>query len=138
VTRARGRRQRWAQARRGHAGKGLSWISGRGDFRADGFVATGAGFAQGFEGLRGGEQRRGIDFGDGAATREGHEMAAAEMVSGISGDGQDIKVSESKRNDAWTLPPSFSMGARTASRRVLRVLHQTGPGFLGVADLMTE
>ena len=61
---ARGTGSRWSGSA---AGGGAS--SG---FRGDGFVAAGTGLAQGFDGLRGGEERRGLNPGDGAATGEGH------------------------------------------------------------------
>jgi len=52
------------------------------------------------------------------------------------GDGQDIKVPKAK-NDAWTLPPSFSMEHGRLPGGPAGFASD-GPGFLGVADLMTE
>jgi len=108
-----------------------------GGIRDDGFVTAGTGFAQGFEGLRAGEQRGGIDFGDGTATGEGHGNGCGGDGVWHFGDGQDIKFTESEERGVDLAAELFDGGA-DGFQAVLRVLHQTGPGFLGVTDLVTK
>ncbi len=111
--------------------------SAGGGIGSNGFVTAGTGFTQSFDGLRGGEERRGLDIGYSAATGKGHGDGCGGNGVWHFGDGENIEGAEGEEGRV-DLAAKFFDGSANGFETVLGVLHEAGPGFLGVADLMTE
>ena len=100
-------------------------------------VAASAGFAQGFDGLSGGEKKCGLDVSHGTASGESDGDGRGGDVVWKFSDGQDVEGAESEER-GMDLAAKLFDGRAHRFQAVLGILHQARPSFLGVADLMAE
>ena len=100
-------------------------------------IAASACFAQGFDGLSGGEKRRGLDVSHGTASGESDGDGRGGDVVWKFSDGQDVEGAESEERGMDFAAKLFD-GRAHRFQAVLGILHQARPSFLGVADLMAE
>jgi len=103
----------------------------------DGAIAASAGFAQGFDGLSGGEKKRGLDVSHGTASGESNGDGRGGDVVWKFGDSQDVEGAKNEEGGMDFAAKLFD-GSANRFEAVLGVLHEARPSFLGIADLMAE
>jgi hypothetical protein len=109
----------------------------RGGFFDDRMVTAGTRFAESLDGLSGGKEWGGFDFGHSTAGGKGYGDGGCGDAIRKFGDGENIEAAKGEEG-CVQLTAQFFDGSTDGFQTVLWVFHESGPGFFGVADVMSK
>ena len=105
-------------------------------WRANGAGGGGKFLVAGFDGLREGEERRGVDGGDGTAVGESNGNLRRRDVLREFGDGEEVEAAGGEKGG---MDGAAKLLDRSVNHRrmVLRTVRQLAPSLIGETDLET-
>jgi len=105
-------------------------------WRANGAGGGGKFLVAGFDGLREGEERRGVDGGDGTAVGEGNgNLSRSNMVREF-GDGEEVEPAGGEKGGVDGSAKLLN-GSVNHGQTVLRAVRQLAPSLIGETYLET-